>query len=243
MRVLMFKLKMWWQALWAKTPKFRVTEVNGDVFVIPESFKGSSIYMKLKAGKVYEPHTIEAFREFYRGGNIVEAGAYIGDMLPMLSFFAGFRGDNRVYAFEPIELQHRLCHANIILNNLENVDLINLGLSNTTEKMWFSSTGEQHGQTARVVMEGDQGDVFLNCTTLDEFEIPNVGLIHLDIEGQELNALYGARKTIIRDRPVIIVEANFLDDLDYEKFFIDLNYKKIKRVHNNLIYVPLNEKE
>lgn len=43
--------------------------------------------------------------------------------------------------------------------------------------------------------------------TLDSFELRDVGFVKIDVEGHELAVLEGARRTILRDRPVILVEA------------------------------------
>jgi hypothetical protein len=49
----------------------------------------------------------------------------------------------------------------------------------------------------------------VKTATIDSFHIENVGLIKLDIEGNELKALEGARNTIERsNKPPIIFEAN-----------------------------------
>ena len=42
--------------------------------------------------------------------------------------------------------------------------------------------------------------------TLDSFELLPVGFIKIDVEGHELAVLEGARATILRDRPVLLVE-------------------------------------
>jgi hypothetical protein len=42
--------------------------------------------------------------------------------------------------------------------------------------------------------------------TLDDQDIPHVGLIKIDVEGSEIPVLLGGKRTIVRDRPWIIVE-------------------------------------
>ena len=47
---------------------------------------------------------------------------------------------------------------------------------------------------------------------VDKFNLPSLGLIKLDLEGAELKALMGARATLDRYKPVVIVETKRLSE-------------------------------
>ena len=56
-----------------------------------------------------------------------------------------------------------------------------------------------------------QNTVNVRKLTLDEFSLPRVDLIKLDIEGMELEAIEGASRTIAASRPIMLVEKAKID--------------------------------
>lgn len=80
---------------------------------------------------------------------------------------------------------------------------------------------------------------------VDDFRIPDVDLIYLDIEGMELQALYGAYMTIRDNLPVIVVEDKGLSvkygsaQGDIERWlWHEFKYEVAQRVHRDVILVP-----
>jgi FkbM family methyltransferase len=53
---------------------------------------------------------------------------------------------------------------------------------------------------------GEHRAVKVRTRTLDSFAFKNVGFIKLDVEGHELDVLRGARETLAREKPNLIVE-------------------------------------
>ena len=73
----------------------------------------------------------------------------------------------------------------------------------------------------------------ISTMRLDDYKLPQVGFIKIDVEGHELAALRGAKETIESSMPNLLVEieerhrkgaikevSSFLGDLGYEGFFI-----------------------
>ena len=84
------------------------------------------------------------------------------------------------------------------------------------------------------------GEVKVYSMSIDSLAIPDVSLLHLDVEGYELNALKGSVETINRCRPTIAVEIS-QDEEETKQFIESLNYKLIySKVGNsaNYIYIP-----
>jgi FkbM family methyltransferase len=142
----------------------------------------------------------------------VDVGAKLG-----MYTFRLLRHSSEVVAFEPIPLLAQMLERVFARRR---VRIINSALSDqggrTTMRVPYGSNGEvkfgrstiestnplSHDDVARV----EEIDVELK--TLDQCNLTGVGFIKVDVEGHELAVLRGARVTLERDRPTLLVEAN-----------------------------------
>lgn len=67
----------------------------------------------------------------------------------------------------------------------------------------FSNQG---GSLSAIAVSGDHGVTTVETARLDDLGITDVGFIKIDVEGAELAVLAGARQTIARDRPNLVIE-------------------------------------
>lgn len=77
--------------------------------------------------------------------------------------------------------------------------------------------------------------------TIDSLGLDACGLIMLDVEGFELEALEGATETIKKHKPVVVVEAKQLPHMTKPAtaagdFLRGLGYKQIAKYHNDLVF-------
>ncbi len=138
--------------------------------------------------------------------DIIDIGAGIGEYCWLTNF-------NHAYAFEPCKSIRFLCEANILMHNkVDNVDVFDCGISNENTTSYFNgwqlnTLPERDLETtcplkAKEVTKGN-----IQLRTLDSFNFTNVGLIKIDIEGHELEALQGMIGTLVRnDYPPILIE-------------------------------------
>ncbi len=166
----------------------------------------------------YSYHQLTFLEKFLRPDMVfLDVGANQGEF----TFFAAKRlkyGD--VIAFEPVNQLFNRLEENLNLNTFKNIILVPKGLSNQVSKtsIYQSQELKQYGLRNEGVATLYPQSNFtkaeeVELTTLDLFisensEIQRIDLIKIDIEGGELFALQGARKTINKFRPIILMEVN-----------------------------------
>ena len=148
------------------------------------------------------------------GKTVFDVGAFNGLMSIVASKAVGPGG--RVIAFEPNPVAREWLDNHLRLNKCANVTVEPLGLMNFEgpasfyvqqgDVTWNSSfvrdfVDPEHGLNA----------VSVDCTSIDAY-VRNTGvipdLIKIDTEGTELSVLQGAKETIAKHRPILILEMN-----------------------------------
>lgn len=152
-----------------------------------------------------------------KGDIIYDIGANIGFFTMIAARLVGNSG--HVYAFEPIKENVAHINLNIKLNNFENVTVIEKAVSNAKSEGKIHITEHPGGHTLSTVgvPHNTVKTVPVDLIRIDglifEKKISPPNVIKIDVEGAELDALYGMRKTIDQYRPIIIYE---IDDLNIE---------------------------
>jgi FkbM family methyltransferase len=173
----------------------RLTLLNSDVGVSHCVFDGHSIW---------EPGIVKLFRRHYRPGtNIVDAGANLGFHSIALATIAS--PGATVFAFEPHPEIYGLVTANTAAH--PTVRCFNRALSDTVRSFHMPSViNWENAGGCGLEEQPLAGGYEVQSVTLDELGITNVGLMKIDVEGHELACIDGARETILRDKPVLVVE-------------------------------------
>lgn len=173
-------------------------------------------------GMNYEPEMIEFIKANYKGGTFVDAGSCLGSHTYPFSKIA-----DTVYSFEPYILT--FLHQKLIndINKITNVKHFNVGLSNKRGVARLFRDERSSGGGA--VREDGQHEIVL--VKLDDFDLKDVKLIKIDVEGHELQVLEGGRETIYKNLPDLYVECtydkslenvlNFLKNIDDRYTYLD----------------------
>lgn len=181
----------------------------------------------------------EGFFDFSK--NFIDIGACDGSYAMLLDF-------NYNYCFEPNKRESCLIYANMYLKNkVNNTSVYVDALSNKNETIKFNGFSAENAYGNNV----NYGELYeINCKTLDSFNIENVGLIKIDVEGFEEKVIRGGLMTIISNNyPPILFECwdvnfcnmtqekhdslfNLLKTLGYEIFEYWGDHETHLAVHN-----------
>jgi FkbM family methyltransferase len=205
-------------------------------YCIPEASKHRASSRKLLKGMVWEPETINFIRK-YCNHDLIHAGAYFGDMLPAFSKL------DKVWAFEPSELNYKCALKTIEMNGLTNIHLMNVALGEESKpdaNLMIARDGKVLGGGCKVIDRGPQAKnqelgkmgkthktTKVPMVTIDE-TIPTdreISVIHLDVELYELLVLRGGIETIKRCSPYLILETH-RSNPELKEFLTNLSYKR-----------------
>lgn len=182
-----------------------------------------SLYKYIKNGVDFKTYTIgeELYRRIYcpsyecatesgnisveKGDIVLDCGAAFGDV--SLQFAQSTGPSGHVICFEPYPLFLEVFQSNMLMNAefSKSITLIERAVWNESdEELSFIEGGggsriDQKNKSSRKILTTKIDD------TVNQLALPNVDFIKMDIEGAELNALLGAKKTITENKPKLAI--------------------------------------
>jgi len=157
---------------------------------------------------VYEPPTAHVISTLLSPGDtFIDVGANSGFFTLLASRRVGPTG--QVLSFEPLPSMRSRVTENIALNEMENVTLHGVALSNTVGEVTFYE-GPQGHKGISSMRQIDEASAILQVPTmpLDDLtdKVPSVKLIKIDVEGAEQLAIEGMGKLLAQHHPYLIIE-------------------------------------
>jgi FkbM family methyltransferase len=160
--------------------------------------------------------------------DIIDIGANIGYNTLMFSDYGP------VYSFEPV--YHHIVGLNVKNNVLRNkVEVFPYALSNENKiseifipnRGCQSNTHINYGGTGFTLPEDWRGgSLEVTCEKLDDVYSGVTSFIKIDVEGHELQVLEGAKETIKKHMPTILIELHDFNESMGEHIFLkDLGYE------------------
>ena len=181
----------------------------------------------------YEIGLLRELVKYTKNKVVFDVGAYIGTHTIYISKF----GDpETVYAFEPDPKNFGLLKKNIEANSLDSVVPINKGVWEFDGTVNFKIADASNRGISKVDYAGD---TTIQVVSLDKFcSDGKCDCIKIDIEGNELKVLEGARKIIIDNRPVLAIEVHGTK-FEFPDWMLKLSYKVKKIRSGNMNHVVL----
>ena len=202
---------------------------NGD------NYFGKFVTKPGKSNGFQVEHLEEAFKHVTDWRMALDIGAHCGFWtVPMAAKFTHVR------AFEAAPDTHACLARNV--SELANVLVYHAGVGAKAGTCEVCEDATRAGNTgSRFVRESGR----VQMVAIDDFDWYTCGLMKIDVEGYEFQALQGARKTIERFWPVIIMETDKkfaknrygVEDDAAEKFLIGLGYKVVAHMRPDKVFV------
>lgn len=183
------------------------------------------IFRHIQKGLIWEPNIVDAIQALVRpGSTCLDVGANIG--LHTIAMRMA-EPTSSVISFEPNPYIYPVLHKNLKCDSMVTVRQIGLG-KKKTDLFARSITGSNNPGGARLFdyqmdSSSSEQDLKVDVLPLDLLNIDDISVIKIDVEGMEMDVILGAKKTIKKQRPALIIE---IWDIDNPK----LRLKKIRRI-------------
>ncbi len=219
----------------AKCIRWAGTSMHGRDQVIVRGFaKG----LKISIGSSHvgyvlgttEPEVQAALDMLLRPGmTVYDIGANVG--FHALSAARRVGPAAKVICFEPLAENVKRIEHNAASNNLTNIQVVASALgSSEGEAAFWTSAQPTWGKLASVGKKPDKFATEVKVrihrldSIVDELKLPAPELIKMDVEGAELDVLDGARATLERHHPTLLIEAHGTN-VAIEDFLTSIGYR------------------
>ncbi len=157
----------------------------------------------------YERGTLDFMTKYLKSGDtFVDIGANIGLMSLTAKKSVGSNGN--VWSFEANPKTYAILEKNIELNEMLGIRAFECGLGAEKETLnLFDNWSINRGAASTVVRGENASSTEISILPLDQIvagQSISVDMIKIDVEGMEIDVLNGAEKTILENRPLLIVE-------------------------------------
>jgi FkbM family methyltransferase len=193
----------------------------------------------------WEPHLKNFFyKTVKQGSNFVCLGGHIGCHLPIISKLVGNSG--KIHCFEPNPDTLKFLYMNVRVNNLQNIIIHEKAAFSENTDLDFvaydkgQNTGHSHILPSNTSFVPNSHTYVVQAVKLDDYlkDLNQIDILHMDIEGAEAEAIYGAKELIKRSDNLLVIQEwspvfveKYSDIDNYLKFWIDkgFHFNKIER--------------
>lgn len=157
---------------------------------------------------VYEPPTARVIAELLKPGDtFIDVGANSGFFTLLASRRVGEAG--RVLSFEPVPSMRKRLLENISLNDMSNIRVHDVAISNAEGLLPLFEGPEGHKGTSSLRhLDNSAATIEVKTLPLDTFGevLPAVKLVKIDVEGAEHLVLEGMTNIFDRHHPYMVIE-------------------------------------
>ena len=186
--------------------------------------------------------------------SFLDIGGFTGDTSIYLAkeLKKNNRNDIQIIIFEPSVENCNIIKSNICNLNL-NIVIHNYALSNKEQKLYMKKNEGPGTMYDTCFKENNTNNIIINSKTLDSFNLSNVYLMKIDVEGHEPEVLEGSKNTLEQTK-ILYVEMwndnHFKERHPLKKDGshnlriinnIPLTFYPIQKIEKNILFSKLND--
>ena len=210
---------------------------NKDITIFYNDYNNNcAVNNSIKNGRIWEQKLINIYKEYINSDSVViDIGSNLGTHTIPFSLLSKY-----VYSFEPQKNLFNLLKKTIEYNNLDNVKLFNNIVSNINDDLYFNNTGCGRGGLSKYRPRLDGIITKEKSITIDSLNLEKCNFIKIDTEGSEWDVLAGSHKTIIKFKPIIILETwkSVKNKVKLNDFCSDYGYNSVYLKGDNYLLTP-----
>jgi FkbM family methyltransferase len=180
---------------------------------------------QIKAGQFWEHELEPVFNTITKDMVIVEVGAYVGDHTVDLAKRCSW-----IYAFEGKRSTFYQLGANLLLNGISNATIYNMCVGSGDRIVTGGIPDPGNIAAYLYKTNQDSGELAHSLDTI--LELDRLDFLKIDVEGMDLEVMWGAENLISTHRPRIVYEYSWPLSIqkheEYESFLKNLGYTTTK---------------
>lgn len=171
----------------------------------------SGVELSIYETGTYEKGVLNFINSQLQNGDcFIDVGANIGLITIFASTKVGEAG--KVLAFEANPKTFEILEDNLTLNSIKNVERYSFALGSETNQSFIYDNWQVNRGGASLVVRDEKSNSYpVDIKKLDDVlttsHFPKI--IKIDVEGFELEVLKGAKNTILKFKPILIVEISY----------------------------------
>jgi len=166
----------------------------------------------------YQEYINDMFKKYHRPNSIVlDIGANVGIFSVS---FAKLDKSVMVYSFEPVDITYSYLVKNVLHNNIKNIKLFKVGISDKNEEteIYFIDKELGGASITQKIVDRPFETRNIKTITLDSLNLKNVSFIKVDVQDHELYVLMGAKNTLENNDIKIILELPNRNPYEHDLF-------------------------
>jgi len=226
---------------------YRLYKTKNGNFYLPLCAYKDEIRNEIKNNRIYQPEVIDIAKQYVKENTaVLDVGSNYGQMTIE---FSRLKKNVVVYSFEAQKFIYKLLKKNIHINNVNAKCFYNLvGNENKIVKIKTDKLNnfDTWGSNYVEIIQNEKNFNYIKAVKIDDLIIKEkISFMKIDIQGRDLDALKGAKKTILNNKmPILFEYEKTFEDIfqykfkDYENFIEEINYKIHFKTLNDYLILP-----